>query len=357
MELVLFGFTYLLLLITIFNFFTIRKPSDSTQLAQSVTVLLPVRNEADNIARCIGGLLNQSNLSNMRCMIINDQSTDNTAEIASSIIGADSRFTIMDVAGPRMGWLGKVSALHSGFENSSSDIIVTLDADVYLEPEAIVTAVNLLNKIKCDFISPYPQQIAISIAEKIIQPLLHWSWMTTVILRISEKRPLVSTAIANGQFFVVRKQALDAIGGFSSVQNKILDDIEIARSLIRAGYRGTVVEGSDIAQTRMYKNFGEIKAGYGKSLHRAFGGKSGAVLALAFLALTGVAPLILIVAGSPLGILLYATIVFTRMLSDAKSKSNTYFAPLHPLSSLMLIYLIGYSWAKRGTIQWKGRTV
>jgi hypothetical protein len=57
--------------------------------------------------------------------------------------------------------------------------------------------------------------------------------MSTIILRLAEKKPQPSTAVANGQFFIVRKSALDAVGGFQSVQNQILDDIEIARSLIK----------------------------------------------------------------------------------------------------------------------------
>lgn len=357
MELILFGITYLLLLISIVNFFSIRTPVDSGQIDQSVTVLLPVRNEENNIERCIGGLKAQINVRQLRVIVIDDQSTDKTAEIASESIGEDLRFTIMNADSPRVGWLGKVSALQSGFDKAQSEIIITLDADVYLQPHAIATAVNLLHEIKVDFLSPYPQQIAISFAEKIIQPLLHWSWMTTVILRLAEKHPLVSTAIANGQFFLVRKTALDEIGGFSSVQSKILDDIEIARSLIRAGYRGTVAEGADIAQTHMYQNFEEIRQGYGKSLHRAFGGIFGAGIALIFIAVTGVLPVILILTGSPLGWILFTTIVFTRLLSDTKSKSNSSYALLHPLSSILLMYLIGYSWAKRGSVQWKGRTV
>lgn len=357
MELAFFGFAYLLLLISIFNYFSIRTPADPAGVAESVTVLLPVRNEEGNIARCLEGLKSQTGIDKFQVIIINDQSTDATAEIAQSAIAGDSRFSIINTEGPRSGWLGKVSALQTGFEAAKSDVIVTIDADVHLEPPALASSVNLINEIKLDFISPYPLQIAVSIAEKLIQPLLHWSWMTTVILRLAEKKPHPSTAVANGQLFVVRKNALDHIGGFSSVRDKILDDIELARALLRAGYRGTVAEGSSIAQTRMYQNFSEIKAGYGKSLHKAFGGILGAAIAILFFFITGVLPVIFILIGSPLGWLVYSSIVFTRTLSDTKSKSDSFFALFHPISSLLLIYLIGYSWAKRGSIQWKGRTV
>lgn len=67
--------------------------------------------------------------------------------------------------------------------------------------------------------------------------------MSTVVLRLAEKYPVRSTAIANGQFFVVRKEALDVIEGFSSVSDKILDDIEIARSLISQGFKGNCYRG------------------------------------------------------------------------------------------------------------------
>ena len=357
MELAFFGFSYLLLFISIFNYFSIRTPADPASISGSVTVLLPVRNEENNVADCISGIQSQQGVPDLRVIIINDQSTDKTAEFAQNAIASDSRFSIINTEGLRDGWLGKVSALQTGYEAAHSDYIITLDADVRLEPTAIAASVNLLEETKLDFVSPYPLQIAVSLAEKLIQPLLHWSWMTTVILRLAEKFPNTSTAVANGQLFVARKSALDKVDGFTSVQNKILDDIEIARSLIKAGYRGTVAEGSEIARTRMYRNFSEIKEGYGKSLHKAFGGLLGTVIAVAFIFITGVLPVIYFLQGSPLGWLVYASIVFTRLLSDTKSKSDSFFALLHPLSSIVLIYLICYSWAKRGTIQWKGRTV
>ncbi len=357
MELAFFGFSYLLLMISVFNYFTIRTPNDSREISETISVLLPVRNEEKNIAQCIEALKNQISIPHVRFIVIDDQSTDRTPEILALAIAGDSRFTVIHSSGPRVGWFGKVSALQTGYLESNSDFLITLDADVRLKSTAIVSAVNLLKDSGLDFISPYPQQIAKSFSEKLIQPLLHWSWMTTVILRVAEKKPSASTAVANGQFFVSRKPALDSISGFTSVQKKILDDIEIARSLISSGFRGAVVEGSELAQTRMYENFGEIRDGYGKSLHKAFGGIFGSLVAVTFIFLTGVLPLIYIALGSPLGWLLYSSIVFTRLLSDSKSKSDSFYALLHPISSLILIYLIAYSWMNRGKIQWKGRTV
>ena len=357
MELTLFVIAYFLLLISLFNYYTIRIPKNSAPVKASVTLLLPVRNEEGNITECIAALKSQSGVENLKFIVINDQSTDKTPELLSSAIANDSRFTVLNTAGPRTGWLGKVSALQSGYEAATAEFLVTLDADVRLSPDALCRAINQISELNLDFISPYPRQEARALAEKLIQPLLHWSWMSTIILRLAEKKPQPSTAVANGQFFLVRKSALDAVGGFQSVQKQILDDIEIARSLIKSGFRGVVTEGAEIAYTRMYQNFSEIREGYGKSLHKAFGGKVGALVATAFIAMTGILPFVLALRGSLIATITFLMIAFTRALSALRAKSNPLFALLHPISSALLIYLIAYSWRKRGTVQWKGRTV
>ena len=357
MQFALFALCYFVLLIALVNFFTIRIPRNSAQTSKSVTVLLPMRNEQDNVADCVAELMAQVNVHSLQVIIIDDQSTDNTAEILTKSIGNDSRFAVVSSNGPRAGWLGKVSALQTGFEKSKGEIVICLDADVRLKPDAIARAVNQLDDLALDFISPYPHQIANTLGEKLIQPLLHWSWMSTVVLRLAEKLPFKSTAVANGQFFLIRSASLGKIDGFTSVAHQILDDVELARSLIAAGFKGAVTEGSDIAHTRMYKSFHEIRLGYGKSLHKAFGGVFGALIATLFIAATGIVPVLLALDGYLLGWIAFFCIAFTRALSAIRSRSNPLFALLHPISAALLIYLIAYSWAKRGKIQWKGRTV
>jgi cellulose synthase/poly-beta-1,6-N-acetylglucosamine synthase-like glycosyltransferase len=356
-ELALLAICYLILLISLFNFFTIRIPRNTAEVSQSVTILLPMRNEELNAQDCVAGLMAQINVRKMQVIIIDDQSSDNTAEVLAKAIASDTRFSVIRTDGPQSGWLGKVSALQAGFEKSNGEIIICLDADVRLKPSAVSSAINQINELGLDFSSPYPHQIANTFAEKLIQPLLHWSWMSTVILRLAEKSPRKSTAVANGQLFLIRADALKSIGGFRAVSDQILDDIELARSLIGAGFKGSVTEGSEIAHTRMYANFDEIKQGYGKSLHKAFGGVSGALLAVLFIAATGIAPLALALTGNIVGWVTYLLIAFTRALSARRSHSNPFYGLLHPLSAALLIYLIGYSWSQRGKIQWKGRTV
>ena len=354
---ILLSFSILIFAISLINFFTIRIPKRDEEVKKAVTVLVPMRNEAENVPEFISALVSQMGIKKLKFIIINDGSTDKTAELLQTVIGSDSRFTVVDSPALRTGWLGKVSALQSGYEAATSDYIITLDADVRLEPNAIMRAITQMERLRLDFISPYPRQIAQTFTEKLIQPLLHWSWMATVILRLAEKYPRRSTAVANGQFFVVRKEALDIVEGFSTVSNKILDDIEIARSLIASGFKGIVTEGSAIAKTRMYSSFEELRSGYGKSLWKAFGGRFGSLIAIFFIFTVGILPFMLFLNGYLIGFILFLLSVLTRELSALRSRSNPIYAFLHPLSSALLIYLIIYSWSKRGKVQWKGRTV
>jgi cellulose synthase/poly-beta-1,6-N-acetylglucosamine synthase-like glycosyltransferase len=254
-------------------------------------------------------------------------------------------------------WIGKTWALQQLFDASSEEILVSIDADVRLTNDAINKAVTALNSAQLDFISPYPRQIAKTFAERLIQPLLQWSWLTTVPLRYAEKSGQKSMAVANGQFFVVRRSALTSIGGYQSVRHAVIDDVFLARELVKNGSCGTVINGSDIAETRMYASWSQIESGYGKSLSKAFGSIYGAIFVMGFLLATCVTPLFLGLSGNAYGWLGFVAIIGTRVLSALKSGGRVLDSVLHPISVVALIYLIIYSYLMRGSIQWKGRTV
>ena len=344
-----------LLWLAVANFFTIRRPAPAAERSESVTVLIPVRNEEENIADLVLSLQAQQFINKPEIIFINDSSTDDTADKLQEAQDGGAQIKVINAPELPDSWLGKPWALQQGYLQAKGEIVVTLDADVRLTSTAIAQAIAMLGDRS--FISPYPRQIARTFSERLIQPLLQWSWMSTVPLRIAEKSARTSLAVANGQFFMVRKSALDQIGGFNAIAAEVLDDMELARALIKSGALGGVADGSTLAQTRMYKNFFEIKAGYGKSLWKAFGSQSGSAAAIAFLFITGIAPVIAWFAGHPLGFFAYQFIVITRALSAARARGRILDSILHPVSCAVLIYLIIYSWRARGVVAWKGRTL
>jgi glycosyltransferase involved in cell wall biosynthesis len=288
---------------------------------------------------------------------LDDNSEDQTFELLQRFTKDDSRFRVIKGAALNEKWIGKTWALQQMYEVSQEKILVSIDADVRLSNDAINKAVTAMQDAGLDFVSPYPRQIAKTFGERLIQPLLQWSWLTTVPLRYAESSGQKSMAVANGQFFVVQRSAMESIGGYQRVKHAVIDDVFLARELIKNGSTGTVINGSEIAETRMYGSWNEIEAGYGKSLSKAFGSIFGAIFVMAFLLATCVTPLFLGLSGNAYGWLGFAAIIGTRALSALKSGGRVLDSVLHPISVVALIYLIIYSYLMRGSIQWKGRTV
>jgi cellulose synthase/poly-beta-1,6-N-acetylglucosamine synthase-like glycosyltransferase len=357
MEIFILILAVFLLTLTVFNFFTIRKPTALTGISRGISVLIPVRNESENIPGLVETLKAQTHVDEIEFIFINDSSTDDTkAQIQEKTLG-DPRFILVDAPVLKEGWLGKPWALQQGFLVSRRNIVICLDADVRLSTTALAQGVQLLEKSQLEFISPYPRQIATTFTERLIQPLLQWSWLSTVPLRLAERISIPSMAVANGQFFIIARSALEKINGFTSIATQVIDDVELARSLIRSGSHGSVVDGSGLAVTRMYSSFSELRQGYGKSLWKGFGGKLGTIFVILFLALTGLAPLILALTSHPSGWIAFFMVALSRILSAIRAGGRVADSLLHPFSISLLIYLIAYSWKSRGLVQWKGRTL
>ena len=337
------------LIITVANVINMRVVGikGATSVGETVDVLIPMRNEEENVEGCLKSVLNSELLDVSKVFVLDDGSSDSTAEL----IG---QFKVDKLSGtqPPTGWLGKVWACHNLAQVGSGKYLVFVDADVRLHPYAIASSITKMNKFGWDFISPYPRQISGSFLEKLIQPLLQWSWLASVPLRVAEKFPNRSMTIANGQFFIVKRSAYNASGGHAAIPDEVLDDLELARLLISKGFKGGVADGSAVASCRMYKSNSQLIDGYTKSLWKAFGGQFGTLLAIFLLYFTGISPYLGI--GAP------ATFIFlSRVLAAIKTRSNPAYAFLHPISILILLYLIVLSSIRksRGTLQWRGRAI
>ena len=105
MSILLVYFTYFLLLISLINHIWIRIPKSSLPLSHSVAVIVPMRNEAANVAPLIESLQNQIGIPNYRIVIVNDASTDETAQLLSRYTNGDARFSLISATGPEDGWL------------------------------------------------------------------------------------------------------------------------------------------------------------------------------------------------------------------------------------------------------------
>ena len=345
---------FFLLLFVIANALTMPKLSRNLSSNHSIALHIPMRNESENVIELVEMLKTQSYPNAHHFYILDDNSTDDTYSLLSIAINGDERFSLIRGSEPPAGWIGKTWALEQLLTTSKEEIIISLDADVRITSEALSRAVSTLDTYKLDFLSIYPRQIVTSFGQRMVQPLLQWSWLSTLILRVTMRSTNPAFAVANGQFFIVRR---NAISGYSEVAHQVLDDMELARVLLRNGHKGSVINGGEIAQCHMYSSFVELRAGYAKSLWKAFGSIAGTIVAITFIFASGIAPIILIAMVSAWGWFAFEFIVLSRIISAFVTRGKIIDSLMHPISSIILIYLIIYSWSVRKSVQWKGRTL
>lgn len=249
------------------------RPDSAAAVREAVSVLVPARDEAGTIAGCVASLRGQTGVPGLSVRVLDDDSRDDTASIAARAADHDPRVQVLHGSGdPPAGWLGKPWACRRLADDAAGSVLVFVDADVRLAPAAVATAVRELRARNLDLLSAWPLQHAETPLARLLQPLQQWSWLTTLPLDLVEASPRAQLAAANGQFLIVDAASYRACGGHGSVRGDVLDDIALARAFKSHGLRIGLADAAAVAECLMYRTDGEVIAGYGKSLWRAFGG-------------------------------------------------------------------------------------
>jgi hypothetical protein len=339
-------------------------PADAPPPTERVSVLLPLRDEASRVEPCLRALRAALDAcaGAVELVVLDDESTDGTADVVRGVIGDDRRVRLLDGAPRPPGWLGKPWACAQLADAAAADssVLVFLDADVVLAPHGLVATVAQLRRTGLDLVSPYPRQVSVTVAERLVQPLLQWSWLTTLPLRLAERSGRPSTAAANGQLLAVDRAAYRRAGGHTAVRGDVLDDLALLRAVKATGGRGGVTDGTDLATCRMYEDWPTLRDGYSKSLWAALGSPGAAIATTAGLGLLYVWPAVAAVLGSPAGAAGYAAGVAGRVVAARRTGGRAWPDALaHPASVAVLGWLTARSWAGRrhGTLRWKGRPV
>lgn len=333
---------------------------------ESVSVLLPVRDEEARVEACLAALLAQQGVEELEIIVLDDGSTDTTAAIVQRMASSDARVKVLDGDDdlPPAGWRGKTWACHRLAEAASGSVLVFVDADVILAPYAVASAASTMRRLDMQLVSPYPRQIAVSPLERLTQPLVTWSWIATLPMVFADRGPSMFAA-AIGQFLVVDAGAFRATGGHAAVSAHIVEDVAVLRAMKRAGYRGIPLDGSQLAQCRMYTGALEVYEGYCKSLWAVFGstlGAVGGVGAMTFIYL--IPPLVAVTsrdrAARRWGMLGYASAVAGRALVAHRTGERlmpdvlAQPASVGAFAALTVASVIRH---RRGSLSWKRRSV
>ncbi|MET7866061.1 glycosyltransferase [Micromonospora taraxaci] len=349
----------------------LRRPTDRPDdVDEPVAVLLPLRDEATRVTPCLRALLAQRGVPGLRIVVLDDGSTDGTADVVRAVAGDDPRVTLLTGVSPPPGWLGKPHACWQLAARADPDAtaLVFVDADVVLAPHAVAAAVTELRAARATLLSPYPRIVVATAADRLVQPLLQWLWLTFLPLRAMERSSRPSLAAAGGQFLVLDRAGYTAAGGHATVADKILEDVELARAVKRAGGRIALADGSRLATCRMYDDWPQLRDGYSKSLWASFGHPAAAAAVVAALLLLYTAPpliaLVGVAAGAPgvaaVGLAGYLLGAIGRVLT-ARATGGRWWpdALAHPVSVVVLGWLTlrSYHLRKRRRLTWRGRPV
>jgi len=332
-----------------------------------VSILIPARNEENNIERCLHSLINQ-HYTNYEILVLNDNSTDNTEKIINRI--AEKYPKVKVFTGEKLpdDWFGKPFALSQLSYHAKGDILLFTDADTIHSPASVSWAVTNMELLKTDMLSGYIGQVFHSFGEIITIPLIFFltGFVIPLFLNRFTKLSLFSAAI--GQFIAIRHNVFKAVGGFESFKKKTSEDIYLSRILKKKGYSTRFLNITDHVFCRMYDGYHNAIEGIGKNIFD-FLGKNTLVIFLMAIAviffLFFPMPLLIgcIINNSPWTLyILFVNILYTLtwIFMFLGQRLNWWYGFLWPLIFLNLIYMAAWSWFRtvsgRGFL-WKDRKV
>ncbi|MEO6528015.1 MAG: glycosyltransferase family 2 protein [Gemmatimonadaceae bacterium] len=337
-----------------------------------VSLVIPARNEARNIGRCVESAL-ASTYPRLEVVVVDDHSTDETAALASAIAQRDARVRVITPPPLPAGWFGKQWACAAGAAASRGTLLGFMDADTTQAPDLVTRVVNAMDARGADMLSVLGTQELGGFWERLIQPqvfaILLQRFGGTELVNDSS---FASQKIANGQCLWLRRAAYDELGGHGAVRDKVAEDLALAQLYFRAGHRVSIVLGLSQLSTRMYTSLRELIEGWGKNIYA--GGRDamplGAAgrllfpLVLLLPALFGLAPPV--VAALALGgVLGREALEWSAIAGGANLvwwllvygwlRFSLLYALLHPLGSAVLLFIALRAIGRGRRVRWKER--
>jgi len=236
--------------------------------APLVSIVVPARNEARSIERCVRSLLAQT-APYVEVIVVDDRSEDETPEILARLAREDARLRV--VAGQPLpaGWVGKPWALDQGVAVARGSWLLFTDADSRHAPHSAVSAIAFARTHQADAvsISTY-QELGTASERMLLPPILGLVLLACGTLAQINDPGRPEHALANGQYLLVERRAYDALGGHAALRDKIAEDLEFARLIKSDGrFRLVLAGGETLASVRMYTNVREIWDGFTKNVY------------------------------------------------------------------------------------------
>jgi glycosyltransferase involved in cell wall biosynthesis len=316
-----------------------------------VSVLIPARNEERSIAAAIKSVLASRGVD-LELIVLDDGSTDRTAEIVQAVADEDTRVTLVTAEPLPKGWNGKQHACWLLAQKAKRDVLCFLDADVRLGPEALYEMLGDLNfqerkEPEKALVSGFPRQETKTILEMLLLPLIHFVLLGFLPFLGERFSGSAAFAAGCGQFMMVRRGPYFDTEGHSAIRTTMHDGLLLPKLLRKHGYRTAVYDLSHDATCRMYRGAVETWRGLSKNATEGMASPLRLPVFTVLLLAGQVLPLPLVVWGSvlwdlPGARMAFAALVFgytIRFVSAARYRQSWLSAILHPIGILVLLLL------------------
>ena len=335
----------------------------------AVSLLIPARNEEASIGPAVAAALANRGVE-LEVLVLDDRSEDATAEVVQAMARRDDRVRL--VRGPELphGWCGKQHACWVLAQEARHPLLVFIDADVQLAPDALARMARFLVESGADLASGFPRQETVGLLEKLVIPLIHFILMGFLPIQRMRQSLDPRFAAGCGQLFITRRVAYDHSGGHSSIRQTLHDGLKLPRAYRSAGLRTDLFDATDLAVCRMYRSAAEVWNGLAKNAGEGLASPR-LIVPMTVILLGGqVLPLVLFIAarasfpgpwyGLSVGWLFGALAVscYARWVLAIRFRQSWVGAMLHPIGVLVLVaiqwYALARSLAGRPSA-WKGR--
>src|SRR5471030_1390142 len=224
-----------------------------------VAVIIAVRNEEEDLANGLQSVCN-INYNNCRIIVVNDRSTDRTAEILQEFKIKYPQITVTTVTELPDGWLGKNNALYQGYLNSKEEWMLFTDADIKFHPDALAKAISYAVANNLDHLCVLPK--VVSRSQVLNSVLATFTIMLMLHLRPWDaKKPKSRGYIGVGAFNMVRRSAYEKTGTHTRIKLRPDDDLQLGFNIKKAGLRQGVLIGGDYIRLEWYKNLRQFTDG------------------------------------------------------------------------------------------------
>ena len=338
------------------------EPTDSSRRA--VSVLIPARNEEAGIADCVRTALASRGVE-LEVIVLDDQSTDATAERVRELAAVDPRVRLETAPPLPAGWCGKQHACWVLAGLATYPILTFIDADVRLEPEGLRRTAAFLESSAAGLVSGVPRQITETPLEQLLLPLIHFVLLAFLPLRRMRASVQPALGAGCGQFFMTTRTGYDGSGGHSAIRASLHDGITLPRAYRRAGIRTDLFDATPIARCRMYRTGHEVVRGLAKNATEGMANVR-AIGPWTVLLLGGqVLPVVLLISAFRHPVIEAVAAVSlmaswaVRLASARRFRQPMGAALLHPIGILLLITIQWYALLQHLSGRpavWRGRT-